>query len=102
MKQSLREEFEKEFWDSFVDDGAMNKVSNWWLAKVRQARLEALEEAETILKKEMRHESPCQHQEPRGVTANEYNCADIHIGRKEGLSDAISALQALKDLTPNE
>lgn len=36
--------------------------------------------------------SPCEdHSKPRGVTANPYDCTDLHIGRTEGISDTLNA-----------
>lgn len=32
------------------------------------------------------------HREPRDISASEYDCSDIHIGRSEALSDAIQAI----------
>lgn len=41
-------------------------------------------------------DAKCNHKEPRGVTANEYDCTDIHIGRAEMLSDLSTYIDSLK------
>lgn len=39
------------------------------------------------------HDKNCQYDTPRGMTANAYDCTDIHIGYKEAVSDIIKALR---------
>lgn len=33
-----------------------------------------------------------EHSKPRDITANDYDCTDIHIGHHEALADLLSAL----------
>ncbi len=35
------------------------------------------------------------HSEPRGMTANDYDCTDIHIGYQEALSDLLNRIDKI-------
>lgn len=56
----------------------------------KEIRKEIIATIEDLLAKKQKH--PCQYQTPRGETANNYDCSDVHIGHEEFARDLIEAL----------
>ena len=78
------------------EEGRKEKGFNWRIGYEEgreDMRRELIEKIEEELEKN--DKAPCKepHSAPRGETANDYDCRDIHIGRAEALYDLLSLIK---------
>jgi hypothetical protein len=81
-KNDIRASLGDETTEKFLDFISTHFTAN----RVIEAEIEKLEKQNKNV--------PCleQHKEPRSITANDYDCSDIHIGRAEAFSDLKNTL----------
>ena len=79
-------------WCEVVDNEPESEIKGERNRLIIQAKEEERERTRKIIEKVSEEGECSDHRRPRDITANEYNCSDIHVGRDEFKADLLAAL----------
>ena len=97
IKKEMEERFDEKFNAIFETIGredwyAIKDIKSFIFQDYTKKIVEGIrEEVERLRKRN--DKSDCRHREPRGITADDYDCSDIHIGAAEAFSDVLECLR---------